>query len=110
MGVDPWVPSTIHVCNRIGTGEWPLGPAVEVEAVLDILWRMTAEVPPLVAAPGGGVLPNKLLPAWGRSSSRSYFSSPPTVHSDRSAAHLLSTCAFYHGRPDSGGSYGARSG
>ena len=57
-----------------------------------------------------GVLPNKLLLVWGCSSSRRYFSSPPAVHSSRSSADLLSTCAFHHGCPVSGGSYGARSG
>lgn len=54
FGGRSWVPSTIQVFNQIGTGEWPLGPGVEVDAVLAILCHMTTEVPPLVAAPGGG--------------------------------------------------------
>lgn len=110
MGVDPWVPSTIHIFNQIGTGEWPLGPVVEVDVVLDILCHMTTEVPPLVAAPGGGyLLTNSFccgaaVPLGGISPAHQQCIPP------LSSAHLLSTCAFHHGCPVSGGSHGARSG
>ena len=111
LRVDPWVPSTIHVFNQMGTGEcrW-------VQWQTWMPCHVTTEVPPLHAAPGGGVLLNKLPPVWGCSALWVVFLQP--ANSAFQPAHLLSiSCAspkhmyiFHHGLLVSGGSYGARSG